>query len=161
MAFMSHLDISVSALAAQRLRIEVIGHNVANATNTRTASGEAYRRQVVVFGENRPFKNMTPGRNYVTNPNFSSILEMTLEQRRQRQMAGVQVMRIAEDPTPLTPVFDPTHPHADEQGYYYLPNVNLATEQMDAMAATRAYEANLTIFEEMKSMAQRALTIGR
>ncbi|MDR2558265.1 MAG: flagellar basal body rod protein FlgC [Oscillospiraceae bacterium] len=161
MAFLSYLDISVSAMAAQRLRIEVIGHNVANASNTRTAGGEAYRRQVVVFGENRPFANLQPGKNYVRNPNFSNMLEMTMAQRRQRQMAGVQVMRIAEDPTPLTPVFDPAHPHANEEGYYFMPNVDLATEQMDAMAATRSYEANLTIFDELKNMATRALTIGR
>jgi flagellar basal-body rod protein FlgC len=161
MAFLSYLDINVSAMAAQRLRLEVIGHNVANASNTRTSSGEAYRRQVVVFGENRPFKNLQPGRNYVRNPSFGSMLEMTIAQRRERQMAGVQVMRIAEDPTPLTPVFDPTHPHANEEGYYYLPNVDLAEEQMDAMAATRAYEANITIFDELKNMATRALTIGR
>ncbi|MCL2696921.1 MAG: flagellar basal body rod protein FlgC [Oscillospiraceae bacterium] len=161
MAFLSYLDISVSAMAAQRLRLEVIQHNVANASNTRTASGDPYRRQVVVFGENRPFKNMQPGKNYVKNPNFGSILEMTMAQRRERQMAGVQVMRIAEDPTPFTPVYDPSHPHANEEGYYYMPNVDLATEQIDALAATRSYDANLTIFDELKNMATRALTIGR
>ncbi|MCL2637711.1 MAG: flagellar basal body rod protein FlgC [Oscillospiraceae bacterium] len=160
MAFLSYLDISVSAMAAQRLRLEVIQHNVANESTTRP-DGDAYRRQVVVFGENRPYKNMQPGRNYVKNPSFGSILEMTIAQRRQRQMAGVQVLRIAEDPTPLTPVYDPTHPHANAEGYYYMPNVDLATEQMDALAATRSYEANLTIFDELKNMATRALTIGR
>jgi flagellar basal-body rod protein FlgC len=148
-------------MAAQRLRLEIIGHNVANASNTRTAGGDPYRRQVAVFGENRPFRNLQPGRNYVKNPSFGSMLEMTIAQRRERQMAGVQVMRIAQDPTPFTPVFDPTHPHANEEGYYFLPNVNLAQEQMDALAATRSYDANLTIFDELKSMATRALTIGR
>jgi flagellar basal-body rod protein FlgC len=161
MAFLSYLDISVSAMAAQRLRLEVIQHNVANAGTTRTSNGEPFRRQVTVFGENRPFRNLQPGKNYVKNPEFGRILEMTIQQRRERQMAGVQVMRIAEDPTPFTPVFDPTHPHANEEGYYFLPNVDLATEQMDAMAATRSYEANLTIFDELKNMAARALTIGR
>lgn len=161
MAFMSHLDISVSAMSAQRLRSEVIAHNVANADTTRTADGEVYRRQVVVFGENRPFKNMQPGKNYVKSRSFGTILEMTLAQRRERQMAGVQVLRITEDPTPLTPVFDPSHPDADEYGYYYRPNVDIAEEQMDMLATTRAYEANLTIFDELKNMAARALTIGR
>jgi flagellar basal-body rod protein FlgC len=148
-------------MAAQRLRAEVIQHNVANASTTRTANGGPYRRQVVVFGENKPFKNMQPGRKYVKNPNFGSILEMTMAERRQRQMAGVQVLQIVEDPTPFTPVFDPTHPDANEEGYYYMPNVDLAEEQMDMLATTRAYEANLTIFDELKSMAARALTIGK
>jgi flagellar basal-body rod protein FlgC len=161
MAFMSHLDISVSAMAAQRLRGEIIAHNVANASTTRTAEGGPYRRQVVVFGENRPFRNMQQGKNYVTHRDFGTILEMTLAQRRERQMAGVQVLRITEDPTPLTPVFDPSHPDANADGYYYRPNVDLAEEQMDMLATTRAYDANLTIFDEMKSMASRALSIGR
>ncbi|MDR2532483.1 MAG: flagellar basal body rod protein FlgC [Oscillospiraceae bacterium] len=161
MAFLSYLDISVSAMAAQRLRTEVIQHNVANAHSTRTESGGPYRRQVVVFGEHRPFKNMQTGKNYVTNRNFGSILEMTMAERRQRRLAGVRVLQIVEDPTPLTPIFDPTHPDANEEGYYYLPNVDIAEEQMDMLAATRSYEANLTIFDELKNMATKALTIGR
>ncbi|MCL2107918.1 MAG: flagellar basal body rod protein FlgC [Oscillospiraceae bacterium] len=161
MAFLSHLDITVSALSAQRLRTEVIQHNVANATSTRTANGGPYRRQVVVFSENKPFRNLELGKDYVTHRSFSRMVEMSLEQRRQRQLKGVQVYEIAEDQTPFTPVFDPTHPDADEEGYYYLPNVEIVTEMADMLAATRAYEANLTIFDEMKNMAARALTIGR
>jgi flagellar basal-body rod protein FlgC len=161
MAFLSYLDISVSALAAQRLRTEVIQHNVANAQTTRTENGGPYRRQIVVFAENKPFRNMRPGRNFINNNNFGSLLEMKLAERRERQLAGVTVTQIAEDPTPFTPVFDPTHPDADEEGYYYLPNVDIQEEMMDMLAATRSYEANLTIFDEMKNMAARALTIGR
>jgi len=161
MAFLSYLDISVSALAAQRLRTEVIQHNVANAHTTRTENGGPYRRQVVVFSEQKPFRNMRLGRDPINNNNFGSMLEMALAQRRERQLAGVTVTRIVEDPTPFTPVYDPTHPDANEEGYYYLPNVDIQEEMMDVMAATRAYEANLTIFDELKSMASRALTIGR
>jgi flagellar basal-body rod protein FlgC len=161
MAFLSYLDISVSAIAAQRLRTEVIQHNVANATNTNTGDGTPYRRQIVVFEENRPFRNMRRGSNFVNNRNFGSILEMTLAQRRERQLSGVTVSRIVEDQTPFTPVFDPTHPDANEEGYYYLPNVDVAEEMMDLLATTRSFEANVTIFEELKNMAARALTIGR
>jgi len=161
MAFLSHLDVSISAMAAQRLRSEVIQHNVANAHTTRTSSGEPYRRQMVVFGEKRPYKNLQLGKDYVTHRDFGRILEMTLAERRQRRLAGVQVVRIVEDQTPFTPVFDPTHPDANEEGYYYLPNVDEAKEIIDMLAATRSYEANLTIYDEMKNMAARALTIGR
>ena len=73
---------------------------------------------------------------------------------------GVLVTEIVEDETPLTPVYDPTHPDADENGYYYLPNVDVAEEEMDAMAATRSYEANLAVLNAVKSMAQTALSIG-
>ncbi|MCL2077163.1 MAG: flagellar basal body rod protein FlgC [Oscillospiraceae bacterium] len=161
MAFLSYLDISVSGMVAQRLRTEVIQHNIANANTTSTSEDEAYRRQISVFGEHRPFKNMQLGENYVKGRDFGSILEMTMAERRERKLAGVRVLRVIEDPTPLTPVFDPTHPHANEDGYYYRPNVDIAEEQMDFMTATRAYEANLTIFDELKNMATKALTIGR
>jgi flagellar basal-body rod protein FlgC len=161
MAFLSYLDISVSGMIAQRLRTEVIQHNVANADTTRTADGGPYRRQLVVFGEHRPFKNMQVGRNPVKSREFGSILEMTLAQRRERQLAGVRVLSVIEDQTPFTPVYDPTHPDANEEGYYYRPNVDVAEEQMDFLAASRAYEANLTIFDELKNMAAKALTIGR
>ncbi|MCL2019915.1 MAG: flagellar basal body rod protein FlgC [Oscillospiraceae bacterium] len=161
MAFLSYLDVSVSAMSAQRLRGEIIQQNVAFADVTRTENGGPYRRQMVVFGEKRPFKNMRPGRNPVVSRDFGSILEMTLAERRQRKMGGVQVLQIVEDQTPLRPVFDPTHPDADEEGFYYLPNVDVPTEQIDMLAATRAYEANVEIFNEMKNMAAKALTIGR
>ena len=161
MAFLSYLDISVSGMAAQRVRGDVISQNVANAHTTRTENGGPYKRQIVVFGEKRPFKNMKHGKNYVANRSFGSILEMTLDERRQRKMAGVQVLEIVEDSTPLTPVFDPTHPDADENGYYYLPNVDEAEEEIDMLAATRSYEANLAIYDELKNMASKALTMGR
>jgi flagellar basal-body rod protein FlgC len=161
MAFLSQLDVSVSALAAQRLRTEIIQHNVANANTTRTEEGGPYRRQIVVFGEHKPFRNLRLGRNYINNNNFGSMLEMSLARRRERQLAGVQATRVVEDPTPFTPVFDPTHPDANEEGYYYRSNVDVAEEMMDLIAATRSYEANINVFEEIKNMTARALTIGR
>ena len=126
MAFLSSLNIAASGMAAERLRLDVISQNVANAKTTRTEDGTPYRRQVVLFSENK----------------------------------GVLVTEIVEDETPLTPVYDPTHPDADENGYYYLPNVDVAEEEMDAMAATRSCEANLAVLNAVKSMAQTALSIG-
>ena len=169
MGFLNNLDIAVSGMSAQRLRMDIISQNINNATTTRTADGTPYRRQVVVFAEDDGYKNLgirefidrkvrhLPG----DNTSFSSVLEMTLSQRRERATNGVVVTRIWEDPTPFTPVYDPTHPDADEDGYYYLPNVDVEEEQLDALPATNAYNASLTIFNSMKTMAQRALTIGR
>ena len=153
MAFLSSLNIAASGMAAERLRLDVISQNVANAKTTRTEDGTPYRRQVVLFSENK---------------GFNSVLEETIAKRKEKiaggvpantvsatKNKGVLVTEIVEDETPLTPVYDPTHPDADENGYYYLPNVD-----MDAMAATRSYEANLAVLNAVKSMAQTALSIG-
>lgn len=161
MAFLSNLDISVSALSAQRLRMEVIGQNVANAKTTRTETGEPYRRQLVVFAENKPYKNIDTASIASGDYEFGSILKMTLEERRERKLAGVQVLEIVEDETPFTPVYDPSHPDADEEGYYYLPNVDIVEEEIDLMAATRHYEANHEVLSAMIAMANKALTIGK
>ncbi len=159
MAFLSSLNIAASGMAAERLRLDVISQNVANAKTTRTEDGIPYRRQVVLFRENK---------------GFDSVLEETIAKRQQQletgivggplyaaKNKGVLVTEIVEDETPLTPVYDPSHPDANEDGYYYIPNVDVAEEEMDALAATRSYEANLAVLNAIKSMAQTALTIGQ
>lgn len=169
MGFLNNLDIAVSGMSAQRLRMDIIAQNVQNATTTRTSDGTPYRRQVVVFTEDDRYDNLSI-REFIDRkvrnlPNgdlgFGSVLEMTMSQRRQRTGHGVVVTHIWEDPTPFTPVYDPSHPDADEDGYYYLPNVDVEEEQLDALVASNSYTANLTIFNSLRSMAQQALTIGR
>lgn len=156
MAFLSNLDISVSGMVAQRLRLDVIAQNVANADTTRTAEGGPYVRQVVVFSENKSFANID-----TSDPtSFKDILSMTLAERQEKKYSGVSVTQVVDDPTPSTPVYDPTHPDADEDGYYYLPNVDVEEEEIDALAATQSYNANLTIYNSLKTLAQKALTIG-
>ena len=169
MGFLNNLDIAVSGMSAQRLRLDIISQNVTNATTTRTSNGTPYRRQVVVFTADEGFDNLSikefirrKARGIPSeDTGFSSVLEMTLAQRRERSGHGVVVSEIWEDPTPFTPVYDPSHPDADEDGYYYLPNVDVEEEQLDALLATNAYNANLTIFNSMRSMAQQALNIGK
>ena len=156
MAFLSNLDIALSGMMAQRLRLDVIAQNVANATTTRTAEGGPYVRQNVVFSENKTFKNIDMS----DRKSFKDILSMSLAERQEKQYSGVVVTEIVDDPTPPTPVYDPTHPDADEDGYYYLPNVDVEEEEIDALAATQSYESRLTIFNSMKALAQKALTIG-
>ena len=169
MGFLNNLDIAVSGMSAQRLRMDIISQNVQNATTTRTSEGTPYRRQVVVFSSDESYDNLSI-RDYIDRKvrnlpskksGFGSVLEMTLEQRRQRSGHGVVVTEIWEDPTPFTPVYDPSHPDADEDGYYYLPNVDVEEEQLDALVASNSYTASLTIFNSMKKMAQQALTIGQ
>lgn len=132
-------DISASGLTAQRLRMDTIANNLANVNTTRTANGGPYRRQMVVF-EERLAASMQSGR---------------------RLGAGVRVSRIVEDDDPPRLEYNPAHPDADEQGYVRLPNVNVVTEMVDMISASRAYEANVTALNAAKSMALKALEIGR
>jgi flagellar basal-body rod protein FlgC len=145
MAFLSSLDISGSALTAQRLRMDVIAENVANINTTRTAEGEPYRRRYVIFQE----KENTP---------FSEYLNQSLSGSAG---SGVRVTEILEDQSAFKLDYNPTHPDADEFGYVRMPNVDLAREMVDMMSATRSYEANVTVLNSTKSMAMSALEIGQ
>lgn len=166
MGFLSSLDIATSGMSAQRLRLDIISQNIANAVTTSTSEDTAYKRQVCVFREDRSNTNVTV-KDFVNNHTsltegtaFSSVLDMSLAQRREVKGNGVVCTRIVEDETPVTPVYDPSHPDADEDGYYYLPNVDVEEEQLDALEASNSYDANLTIFNSLRAMAQKALTIG-
>lgn len=145
----SSFGISASALTAQRLRMDVISSNIANAETTRASvvDGKAvpYRRKMVVLSPNES--------------DFSSMLEAQMN--GQGAEKGVKVAAIQEDQTPLKPVYNPTHPDADAQGYVYMPNVDIAKEMIDMISATRSYEANVTALNSSKAMITKALEIGR
>ena len=169
MGMFTAFNINASGLTAQRYRMDIISENVANANTTRTEDGTPYVRQVVVFTEDTTYDNLNISdfvkrkTETIVNGNmpFSSVLQMNMSDRRKRTGNGVVVTEIVEDETPLTPVYDPSHPDADEDGYYYLPNVDVAEEQYDWIEATNSYTASLTIFNSAKKMAQRALSIGK
>jgi flagellar basal-body rod protein FlgC len=139
------LGISASALRAERLRLDVIASNLANASTTRTAAGGPYRRRNVVF---------------VAQPeeaSFGATLESLTEQDARE---GVRVVQVVDDPTPPRLVYDPGHPDANAEGYVAYPNINPVAETVDLMAATRAYEANVQAVNATKRMADAALSIG-
>ncbi|MGI6083825.1 MAG: flagellar basal body rod protein FlgC [Acetivibrionales bacterium] len=148
MGLFNSFNISASALTAQRLRMDVISQNIANVNTTRTEDGTPYRRKTVVFQE----KEM--------NIPFSQYLS---EESRSRFLkgGGVRVTQITEDPTPFKEVYDPSHPDADENGIVRMPNIEIVTEMVNMISATRAYEANITALNASKSMAAKALEIGR
>jgi len=145
MSFLGSLDISTSALTAQRLRMDVISENIANSNTTRTATGEPYRRRTVVFSQKKA-------------SSFSSYFE---DAKSSMAAGGVYVSSIVEDPSAFKLDYNPEHPDADENGYVSLPNVDEVTEMIDMMSATRAYEANVTALNATKGMAMKALEIGR
>lgn len=146
-------DISSSALTANRLRMDVIASNVAHAETTRGefVNGEfvPYKRKMVVVEPDQPsFAN-------VLNQTVHSALDQT------KQMKGIHVTKIIEDSSPTKLVYNPTHPDANAEGYVHMPNVDIAKEMVDMLAATRAYEANVTALNATKSMFSKALEIGR
>jgi flagellar basal-body rod protein FlgC len=148
-AFLNSLDISGSALTASRLRMDVISENIANASTTKTENGGPYRRKVVVY---EPAEQNS----------FRHILDRKMSENESEQTPkGVKVSEIAEDPSNFTPVYDPTNPDANEQGYVMMPNVDPIKETLDMMSVTRAYDANLTAFNAVKGMAVKALELGR
>lgn len=141
MAFLDSLNISGSALTAQKLRMDIVSQNISNANTTRTEDGGPYRRKLVVFREG--------------GESFSDIMG------RYGGASGVEVSAIVEDPGDLKPVYNPGHPDADENGYVMMPNVDTMEEMVDMISATRSYEASVTAFNAAKLMAAKALEIGR
>jgi flagellar basal-body rod protein FlgC len=136
------LEVSGSALAAERWRAEVVSANMANAETTRTPQGGAYRRQLVVFSA-RPM------------PRFP----MLLASLHSPAAEGVRVDRIVADPTPLPRRYEPGHPDADSSGYVTYPNVNPVMEMTDLLSAVRAYQLNAAAVQAAKSMIQQSLQI--
>lgn len=145
MSFFGSMDTSVSGLSAQRLRLDVISQNIVNVETTRTPEGGAYKRKGVIF-EN------------IQNPvNFDEVMG----KYTQSKSNGVRVSQIVEDDTPFKSVYNPTHPDANAEGYVQMPNINQIDEMVNMISASRAYEANVTAFNNMKSMITKALEIGK
>lgn len=147
MGYLSALDTGASALSAQRLRMDTISQNIANASTTRTEDGTPYRRKVVLFEER---SSQVP---------FSEYLNQSSKERISG--SGVRVSKIVEDTTPFKQVYDPGHPDANAAGYVEMPNVDIITEMVNMISATRAYEANITSMNSTKSMAMKTLEIGK
>ncbi|HUU49597.1 MAG TPA: flagellar basal body rod protein FlgC [Nitrospinota bacterium] len=145
MDFFSALKISSSGLSAQRLRMNVISSNLANANTTRTSEGVPYRRKDIVFSAtplNRPFQNI-------------------LDAELNNNIRAVNIVNIIEDQRPFRLVYNPQHPDANEEGFVAMPNIRIMEEMVNLLSATRSYEANVTAINSIKNMALKALTIGR
>ena len=147
MSIFNTMKVSASGLAAERVRMDLIADNIANVETTRTAQGGPYKRKMAVFAT----KN---------NTSFSQMLK-----NETSRLLGVKVSRIVEDKSPSKLVYDPNHPDAftegDLEGYLALPNVDIVKEMVDMIGASRAYEANVTVLNGAKTMATKALEIGR
>ena len=140
MSFAASLDIVGSALTAERFRTDIITQNIANEHTTKTSSGDPYRRQMVVF-EEIPLS-------------FSEELD------KAKSGGGVRITNIIKSEAEFKLIYDPTNPEANEEGYVRSSNVDTTEEQIDLLAASNAYEANLTSLSVVKAMINKTIEMG-
>jgi flagellar basal-body rod protein FlgC len=131
----SAAEVAVSGLRAQRVRMNIIANNIANAQTTRTPEGGPFRRQLTVLRGENFHRGVRPGK------------------------LGVRVADVIKDDAPFRRVYDPSHPDAGAEGYVDYPNINLAVEMVNMISAQRAYEANIAVIVSGKRMRQKALEI--
>ncbi|HEX3470356.1 MAG TPA: flagellar basal body rod protein FlgC [Silvibacterium sp.] len=138
------LEVSGSALQAERLRAEVVASNMANAETTRTADGRPYRRQHVIFQSQVPERTSFAGH---------------LLSEGNGDIGGVEISAVVSDKSASLRRYDPQHPDADKDGYVSYPDINPLTEMVDLMGATRAYGLNSSAVQATKSMISSSLDI--
>lgn len=164
MSFLNTLDIATSALTAERFRMDIIAQNIANIDTTRGANGEPYRRRLTVFEEKQMSFRTTLEREAFRLQSGSGTASAGSLQRLKNQSnvgGGVRVQQVMKDESDFVPVYNPTHPDADEEGYVMMPNVDRAEENVDLMAATRSYETNITVVNIIKTMAMKAAELSK
>lgn len=142
MGMYNSIEVSASGLSAERLAMDVIANNLANANTTRTPEGGPFKRQLVVFAQKQEAAQ-------------ADSLDGPADPAASR--AGVQVVGVVPDTGPDRLVYDPSHPDADGNGYVHMPNVDVVKEMVDMMAASRAYQANITAMEEVRTQGTAAL----
>jgi flagellar basal-body rod protein FlgC len=140
------LNITASGLSAERLRMEVVANNIANAFTTRAPGGGPFRRQEVVFEA-------------VLNERLRAAGGRAV--RGLPQLGGVRVVDVVNDNSPFNRVYQPGHPDADAEGFVLLPNVNLPIEMVNLITASRAYEANLRVAQSFRQITEQSLAILR
>ncbi len=128
---------TTAALDAERIRLDTISKNIANARTTRGEDGKPYQRQIVLF-------------------------QTTLQQALNGQTTPtLQVAQITKDNRPFQQVYNPGHPDANADGMVLMPNINIHEEMADLIAASRAFEANLAVARNARTLAMQTLAIGR
>jgi flagellar basal-body rod protein FlgC len=148
MGIFDSMNISASGLTAERLRMNVVAENLANAQTTRGANGQPYRRKEVVLQE-------------IQSGGFGASLAGAMGAASATGGGGVQVAGIVEDATNFKTVYDPGHPDADKSGYVRMPNVDTVAEMVDLISASRSYEANVTAMQAAKQMFSKTLDLLR
>lgn len=140
-------------MTAQRFRLDIIAQNVAHADDVATRPEDVFKRQMVVFGEDRRFKD-TLARKMMEGEYIPNIFKYV-------QMCGVEAVEVVEDETPPEPVYSPDHPLADEYGYIYESNVDRQVEEIDALQASNSFNACKAMYEALQGVIQASLNIGK
>lgn len=148
MNLFSAMEIAASGLLAQRTRINALASNLANARTTRTAEGGPYRRLDPVF------------RAVPLSERFANLVDRVGEPEAADNAYLVEVPEVREDPNPPRRVYDPDHPDADADGFVQMPNVEVVSEMVNLVTASRAYEAGVSVVKTVEAMARAALSIG-
>jgi flagellar basal-body rod protein FlgC len=138
MGFVNVSELLAQGLEVQRKRMDVIAQNIANVNTSKTSKGTPYQRKISIVAQR--------------SGEFLGIMKS--------KIAGPEVISVEEDKKAPRRIFDPSHPEADENGYVFMPNIEVSAEMVEMITATRAYEANITAFNASKDMAQTALRIG-
>jgi len=144
MNLFSAMEVTASGLSAERVRMNALASNLANARTTRTPEGGPYKR---------------------IDPVFQAVpIEDRLSEVQRGETQGgvfmVEVPNIRQDQSAPQLIYDPQHPDADARGFVSLPNVNVVEEMVNLITASRSYEAGVTVMQTLKGMAQSALSIG-
>jgi flagellar basal-body rod protein FlgC len=139
MGFYDSIEVSASALTTDRLNMDVIANNIANANTTRTPEGGAFKRQLVVLAQ----KAASPDE----------------EMNSEGNLNGVEAQGIIPDQSPDRLVYEPSHPDADKNGYVHMPNVEVVKEMVDLIGASQAYQANVTAIQEARAISAQTLNI--
>ena len=159
------MDTSGEAMAAERMRAEVVAANMANAETTRTSTGNPYRRQEVVFAADRGdpgfLDSIAAASGNVGQPLGSATLPALTLPGTAAVAPGVHIAQVVEDPSPPLKRYDPGHPDAGPDGYVSYPDINPLTEMVDLMGATRAYGLNGAAVQAEKGMITSALEIAK
>jgi flagellar basal-body rod protein FlgC len=173
MGYYDSVEISASGLSAERLAMDVIANNIANANTTRTPEGGAFKRQLVIFAQ----KPSAPGTSDDPSAQAASQASDDWDDANDPfappampdpfdsassspvGVEGVSVAGITDDPSPDRLVFDPGNPDADARGYVHYPNVEIVKEMVDLMAASRAYQANVAAITASQNMGNADLNI--
>ncbi|MCX2717414.1 flagellar basal body rod protein FlgC [Helicobacter sp. MIT 21-1697] len=159
--FLSSFDISGYGLSAQRVRINTISSNIANANTTRTDEGGPYRRREVIFRAFDFYKvlNEKLGKDNQQLRYEDPLNEGDLGKEPKPAIMSVYIPKIVRDDREPLMKYDPSHPDANSEGYVAYPNVNPVVEMADLIEATRAYQANVAAFQSAKNMASNAITM--
>lgn len=157
--------IAHDGLSAQRTRLNTVAGNLANVNTTRTAEGGPYKRKLPVF-EAQPLEEIFPASEELYTGENSPIISVDGEEiddpyQNHDKVSSVSLAEIQEDDAPNRMVYEPNHPDANNEGYVAYPNVDPVMEMVDLISTSRSYEANVSVIDAIKKMANQAISIGR